>query len=141
MAAKKNIGAGEETAAVQAAPEKTGGPTSAPETAPEGLFLPDVGDQVVREAPAQSTDGVAGVAGFERQGGAKEAPLPEHDSPPRALPEEPLYTLSGAAEKFRVPAWQSAALHTLMEWAPGKRVREGEYASALARLKNRRIGG
>jgi hypothetical protein len=57
-------------------------------------------------------------------------------------PEEPvLYSLEELAQAKRVPSWQSAALHRLMGWEPGKHVSEAEYMAGLARLKNRRIGG
>ena len=57
-------------------------------------------------------------------------------------PEAPtLFSLEELAEAKRVPGWQSAALHKLMGWEPGKRVSETEYVEALARLKGRRLGG
>jgi hypothetical protein len=121
---------GTSASAPQVMPETTSGQSPAAELTPE---LKSV------------TDGVASVASFERQGGAEEALPPEHDSPPRARPEESpapkLLTLSAAADLYRVPAWQSAALHKLMGWEPGKSVTVEEYAKALVRLKNRRIGG
>lgn len=73
-----------------------------------------------------------------------EAPVPA----PERLEEEPqepeaptLYSLEELAGAKRVPGWQSAALHKLMGWEPGKRVSEAEYTKALVCLKNRRIGG
>ena len=73
------------------------------------------------------------------------APALEKNEQPDSLeaaPEAPtLFSLEELAEAKRVPGWQSAALHKLMGWEPGKRVSETEYAAALARLKSRRIGG
>ena len=40
-----------------------------------------------------------------------------------------------------MPGWQTAALHRLMGWEPGKKVTGAAYKAGLARLKNRRIGG
>jgi hypothetical protein len=170
MAAKKKTETKEETAAAQAAPEETkapdlntapeqspagegeraAGPEETPEPAPEPEQAPAQGTGAEDEPkpapePESVTDGVASVASLERQGSAEEALPPEHDSPPRARPEESptpkLLTLSAAADLYRAPAWQSAALHKLMGWEPGKRVTVEEYAKALVRLKNRRLGG
>jgi hypothetical protein len=55
--------------------------------------------------------------------------------------DPPLERIEDLAEANRVPGWQSAALHKLMGWEPGKRVSAAEYKTGLARLKNRRIGG
>jgi hypothetical protein len=69
------------------------------------------------------------------QGADNTPPAPEQDGEPE------LFTLSELAEKFRLPSWQSAALHKLMEWEPGKQVTETEYLNGMAALKNRRVGG
>ena len=67
------------------------------------------------------------------------APAPE-EAAPAATPAS-LYSLEELASVRRIPGWQAAALHKLMGWEPGKRVSETEYVAALARLKNRRLGG
>jgi hypothetical protein len=100
------------------APEENAGATApAPETTPAPEASPEQNEQPGPEA-------------------APPAPAPEEEAP-----ELKLYTLEEMAEANRVPGWQSAALHRLMGWEPGKRVRAAEYKAGLARLKNRRIGG
>jgi hypothetical protein len=75
----------------------------------------------------------------ENTAGAAPAPEPAQREAP-ALENE-LKSITELADFFRLPTWQSAALHRLMGWAPGKRVTEAAYKAGLARLKNRRIGG
>lgn len=67
-----------------------------------------------------------------------------NEAAPQTLPEAPepeLLALSALADNLRIPGWQSAALHTMMAWEPGKKVSAAEYKAGLARLKTRRIGG
>ena len=60
---------------------------------------------------------------------------------PESEPEPELFSLEELAGTHRVPGWQTAALHRLMGWEPGKKVTGAAYKAGLARLKNRRIGG
>jgi hypothetical protein len=74
--------------------------------------------------------------------GAEESKAPTPPAPAPAQVSKPeLFSLEELAEANRVPGWQSAALHKLMGWEPGKRVTENVYKAGLARLKTRRIGG
>ncbi|MDR1398105.1 MAG: hypothetical protein LBJ14_10305 [Desulfarculales bacterium] len=71
------------------------------------------------------------------------APLNEGKGDPAMLKPGVAHLLSitELSEAMRLPTWQSAALHRLMGWEPGKMVSEADYKTGLARLKNRRIGG
>jgi hypothetical protein len=65
-------------------------------------------------------------------------PAPPQESAPVGDDLKPVEDLAAV---FRLPTWQSAALHRMMGWEPGKRVTEAAYTAGLARLKTRRIGG
>lgn len=58
-----------------------------------------------------------------------------------ATPEGQLMAIPVLADKFRVPAWQLAALLRMNAWADDKLVAEQDFATALERLRKRRIGG
>jgi hypothetical protein len=135
-----------EQQAKTASPAEEAGSTPAPEEtkapAPEQSEQPGpvetappapVADETeVKEEPKAPEQG-------EQTGPAEAAP--PAPAPEEEAPELKLYTLEELAEANRVPGWQSAALHKLMGWEPGKRVRAAEYKAGLARLKSRRIGG
>lgn len=53
----------------------------------------------------------------------------------------PLFPVEDLAEKAKVPAWELAALRQGMSWADGKQVTQGEFDTALNRLRNRPQGG
>jgi hypothetical protein len=114
--------------------EQPGVPEIAPEApAPEESTVPGPGEQsgaadTTPEAPAPAPEEPKAIAQVS-------------DPDPDPDPELKLYTLEELAEANRIPGWQSAALHKLMGWEPGKRVTENVYKAGLARLKNRRIGG
>lgn len=62
--------------------------------------------------------------------------------PENTTPATPaLETLAELANRYRVPAWQQAALVRFMGWAEGRQVTATDYAAALDNLKNRRVGG
>lgn len=70
------------------------------------------------------------------------ASAPEQNLEPAAKTAAPAQeSLAELANRYRVPAWQQAALLRLMAWAEGKQVTEADYAAALESLKNRRVGG
>ena len=52
-----------------------------------------------------------------------------------------LFDMNVLAAKYRVPAWQQAALMRSMGWEAGKMVTVAEYLAALEGLQNRRLGG
>lgn len=60
-----------------------------------------------------------------------------------ATPTSPnaLETLATLEDRFRVPAWQQAALCRFMGWNDGKMLTEAEYKDALNKLAARRLGG
>lgn len=53
----------------------------------------------------------------------------------------PVQPLDVWSRHFSIPVWQQAALAQLMHWEDGKHVDQQSYASALARLEQRRMGG
>jgi hypothetical protein len=119
-------------------PDQPPAPEASAEPAPERKPEPD-------QSPALE---VPGTTGYLRVKGEEPPQTPaqvttwETPQAQTAQPPAPkLLTLSAAAELYRVPSWQSAALHKLMGWEPGKNVTVEEYAAALVRLKNRRLGG
>lgn len=83
-------------------------------------------------------------AGTEVEGAAGGKPEGDDAGSGPATEEKPAAELASVEElagKFRAPSWQTAALNRFMGWEAGKKVTEKEYQAALARLKNRRIGG
>lgn len=54
---------------------------------------------------------------------------------------EQLYPVAELAELHRLPSWQSASLFRLMDWDAGKSVSETEFATAMAKLRKRPMGG
>ncbi len=52
-----------------------------------------------------------------------------------------LESLSVLADRYRVAAWQQAALCRFMGWADGKMLTDNEYMNALAKLSVRHLGG
>jgi hypothetical protein len=89
-------------------------------------------DQAKAPAPEESK-----VPAMEESNATEASPEPT----PAQVSEPELLTLEELAAANRVPGWQSAALHRLMGWEPGKQVTEAEYRAGLDRLKTRRIGG
>tara|TARA_B100000683_G_scaffold234582_1_gene237854 strand:- start:1121 stop:1318 length:198 start_codon:yes stop_codon:yes gene_type:complete len=53
----------------------------------------------------------------------------------------PLYPVEDLASKQGVPAWELAALRQGMNWADGKQVTQGDFDTALNRLRTRPQGG
>ena len=74
----------------------------------------------------------------KNQGGAGTPEEPPAGAPEHA--EGKLYSLDHLAGEFRVPSWQTAALHRLMRWESGKKVSKKAYADALETLKKRPLG-
>lgn len=54
---------------------------------------------------------------------------------------EKMESLAALEDRFRVPAWQQAALLRFMGWTDGKMLTEAEYRAALDKLAARRLGG
>jgi hypothetical protein len=134
MAAKKITKAEDIKAEAAPAEPETSTPAETP-VAPEPPALEQPADPVSAPAPGQEP----------AQPTPSETPEAEEDEGQDQVPGKPpapkLLTLSAAAGMYRVPSWQSAALHKLMGWEPGKSVTVEEYGRALVRLKNRRLGG
>ena len=134
MSKKNNTPTAEQAAQEQAATEQPAADTpQAPEQAP-----------AADGAAAQNED----AAPAAEQPGADAPPAPEQTpgtdgqgTGTEQDVEPELFTLAELAEKFRLPSWQSAALHRMMEWEPGKQVTEDAYRKAMDGLKTRRMGG
>lgn len=68
------------------------------------------------------------------------AKTPKTDTP-NETQAPPLFDLSHLADKYRVAAWQMAALMRCMGWDEGKMVSEADFLAATAKLGERRMGG
>jgi hypothetical protein len=93
--------------------------------------------------PAAAVETPPADAGTVPAPAREAAPAPAETAPAAAVetPPEELTPIEDLAAALRLPSWQSAALHRLMGWGPGKRVTAAEYDAGLVRLKTRRIGG
>ena len=89
----------------------------------------------------EETTAQGGTAPEAPQGGTAPESKSDDQGAGKNAEKETLYPLDVLAGEFRVPSWQAAALHRMMNWAPGKKVTKKEYAAAVGALKNRRLGG
>lgn len=62
-------------------------------------------------------------------------------APEKDVEAPALESLSVLADRYRVAAWQQAALCRFMGWADGKMLTDDEYMEALAQLSVRHLGG
>ena len=84
---------------------------------------------------------VASVAESSTTAAESNAPAPEIPAVPTAMSAPAPESLAELANRYRVPAWQQAALMRCMGWAEDKQVSEKVYAKALETIKNRPLGG
>lgn len=83
-----------------------------------------------------------GVNPTEDQTPPKDAETaPDTQTLPAGNDSPVLEKLNVLADRFRIPAWQQAALLRYTGWMDDKLVTEDEYRKELENLKNRRIGG
>jgi len=125
----------EQTAAEKAAQEQTAAEKAAQEQAAAEKAAQEQADAEKTAAEQAAAD----AAKAQTEGAAQGQP-PAPEQTPQEQDGE-LLTLAELAEKFRLPSWQSAALHTMMGWEADKQVSEAAYRMAMDGLKTRRIGG
>lgn len=92
---------------------------------------------ILETTPELAPEGAAVVTEAVTQPGNEEADKAEPVEPASNAPQ----SLAALAARYRVPAWQAAALNRFMGWADDKMVSEADFVVALHSLDARRLGG